>query len=105
MFTHSPREDATCASRLGSSKIVGAKAEAMTVAETLNGVTLNVKRHAGEDAVSGRRSAARTVGALAGTVTSREIADLLAEQGFNLDRRDLVVPDNIKALGEFAAVV
>ena len=90
--------------RLGSFKIVGAKAEAMTVAEKLNGVTLNVKRHAGEDAGSGRRSAARTVGALAGTVTSREIADLLAEQGFNLDRRDMVVPDNIKALGEFAII-
>ena len=49
-----------------------------------------MKRHAGED------------GKLFGTVTTREIADLLAEQGFNLDRRDLVVPENIKALGEFA---
>ena len=66
-----------------------AKAEAMTVAEKLNGVTLTVKRHAGED------------GKLFGTVTSREIAELLAEQGFQLDRRDLVVPENLKALGEF----
>ncbi len=75
-----------------ASRLAKAKAEAMTVAEKLNGVTLNVKRHAGED------------GKLFGTVTSREIAELLAEQGFNLDRRDLVVPDNIKALGEFAIV-
>ncbi len=73
-----------------ASRLAKAKAEAMTVAQKLNGVTLTVKRHAGED------------GKLFGTVTSREIAELLAEQGFQVDRRDLVVPENIKALGEFA---
>ena len=75
--------------RMVASRMAKAKAEAMTVAEKLNGLTLTVKRHAGED------------GRLFGTVTAREIAELLAEQGFHLDRRDLVVPDNVKALGEY----
>lgn len=78
--------------RIAASRLAKAKAEAKGVAEKLNGVNVNVKRHAGED------------GRLFGTVTAREIADLLAEQGFQVDKRDLVVPENVKALGEYAIV-
>lgn len=79
--------------RIAASRLAKAKAEAQTVADKMNGVALNVKRHAGED------------GRLFGTVTTREVADLLAEQGFNIDRRDLVVPESIKALGEYPITI
>ena len=47
---------------------------------------------------------ARKVGeteALYGSVTSADIASALAEQGFDVDRRKLQLPDAIKQLGEF----
>jgi len=39
---------------------------------------------------------------LYGSVTSSDIAQFLKEQGFEIDRRKLVLPDPIKALGEHA---
>jgi large subunit ribosomal protein L9 len=37
---------------------------------------------------------------LYGSVTNADIADLLAKKGFELDRRKILLPDPIKALGE-----
>ena len=79
--------------RIAASRLAKAKAEAQTIADKMNCLALSVTRHAGED------------GRLFGTVTTREVADLLAEQGFHIDRRDLVVPDSIKALGEYPITI
>jgi len=46
---------------------------------------------------------ARKVGdndTLYGSVTNADIADLLKEQGFDLDRRKILLPDPLRALGE-----
>ena len=37
---------------------------------------------------------------LFGSVTAKDIADLLAKQGFEIDRRKIVLPEPIKTLGE-----
>lgn len=79
--------------RVAASRQAKAKAEARTVGQKLEGLRLSVTRHAGDD------------GKLFGSVTVREVADLLAEQGYQIDRRDLVVPDNIKSVGEYPVTV
>ena len=48
-------------------------------------------------------SIARKVGdndTLYGSVTNGDIADLLKEKGFDLDRRKILLPDPLRALGE-----
>jgi large subunit ribosomal protein L9 len=40
-------------------------------------------------------------GRLYGSVTSRDVADALASKGVTVDRKKLVLPDSIKALGEY----
>ncbi len=79
--------------RIAQSRIAKAKAAAGEVAKKLDGLRLSVTRHAGEE------------GRLFGSVTVREVADLLAEQGYQVDRRDLVMPENIKVIGEYPVTV
>ena len=38
-------------------------------------------------------------------MTSQDIADALKAKGFELDRRKILLPDALKALGEFAVPV
>jgi large subunit ribosomal protein L9 len=67
----------------------------------------------GAEAIAARLSAldltvARKVGEndqLYGSVTNADIAEMLAEKGFELDRRKILLPDPIKALGETAVPV
>lgn len=40
-----------------------------------------------------------------GSVTTRQIAELLHEQGFDVDRRKIVLQEEIKTLGDYHAVV
>jgi large subunit ribosomal protein L9 len=42
---------------------------------------------------------------LYGSVTSQDIADAVKAKGFDIDRRKILLPDAIKALGEFAVPV
>jgi large subunit ribosomal protein L9 len=42
---------------------------------------------------------------LYGSVTNADIAELLAKKGFDLDRRKILLPDPIKALGETSVPV
>jgi large subunit ribosomal protein L9 len=42
---------------------------------------------------------------LYGSVTNADIAELLAKKGFDLDRRKILLPDPIKALGEHTVPV
>jgi len=79
--------------RVTGARLAKAKAEAKTVADKMNGIKLTVTKHAGDE------------GRLFGSITVREVADLLAELGYQVDRRDLVVPDNIKTLGEYPVTV
>src|SRR5690348_4720312 len=66
------------------------------------------EERAGAEAIASRLSAltisiARRVGdteQLYGSVTASDIAEFLKEKGFDIDRRKLILPEPIKAIGE-----
>ncbi|MCI0620748.1 MAG: 50S ribosomal protein L9 [Acidobacteria bacterium] len=62
--------------------------DAEALARQLSQVTLQVNRKVGENEV------------LYGSVTSMDIAELLAAKGFTIDRRKLDLPEAIKSLGQ-----
>jgi large subunit ribosomal protein L9 len=79
-------------------RVLGAKAErqrqaAEGVKSKLEGLSVTVRALAGE---SGR---------LFGSVTNLDVERLLAERGFTIDRRRILLPDPIKDLGTHAVVV
>jgi large subunit ribosomal protein L9 len=67
----------------------GLRAEAEATAERLGGLKLEVAVKAGEK------------NRLFGSVTNREIADLIAKEGIEIDRHDIHLRQPIKMLGDF----
>jgi large subunit ribosomal protein L9 len=65
-----------------------ATAAAKKVAEKLTGISVTLKAQAGES------------DKLFGSITTHDIANELGKQGFNVDRRDIVVEEAIKVLGQ-----
>ena len=65
------------------------KTEAESLAEMLSKVTLTSSQRAGEE------------GHLFGSVTSKDVADLLEKQGYNIDRRKIQLDENIRQTGEY----
>jgi len=61
---------------------------AETIATRLNALELTISRKTGEN------------DQLYGSVTNADIGELLAAKGFDIDRRKILLPDPIKALGE-----
>ncbi len=61
---------------------------AEVIAARLNALELTISRKTGEN------------DQLYGSVTNGDIAELLAARGFDVDRRKILLPDPIKALGE-----
>ena len=74
-------------------KEAGVKEDAEILAQELNQLHLVLSRKAGE------------TGALFGSVTAKDLADLLAENGFNLDRRKIDVEHPLKSIGNFPVEV
>jgi large subunit ribosomal protein L9 len=68
------------------------KASASALATQLSGLTIEITRQAGE----GDR--------LYGSVTSKDVADAIKLKGYDVDKKTLVLPDSIKALGEHKIV-
>ncbi|MCL6637892.1 MAG: 50S ribosomal protein L9, partial [Alicyclobacillus sp.] len=68
-------------------------AAAQELAKRLQALTVTVRAQAGEG------------GRLFGAITSKHIGDALAQQGFDLDRRKIHLPDPIKALGNYQVTV
>ncbi|MBA3268931.1 MAG: 50S ribosomal protein L9 [Acidobacteria bacterium] len=64
------------------------RAAAEAVATRLNALELIIKRKTGEN------------DQLYGSVTNADIGELLASKGFEIDRRKILLPDPIKALGD-----
>lgn len=58
-------------------------------ASKLNGEKITVKIKCGEN------------GKIFGSVTSKEIAESLAEKGFSVDKKKILLKDGIKSLGEY----
>jgi large subunit ribosomal protein L9 len=69
-------------------RVMKEKTVAEKVAAQMNGLRLTLVKKAGEGDV------------LYGSVTSGEIADLLAEKGIEVDRRRIALEEPIKRLGE-----
>ncbi len=65
------------------------KDSAQTLAELLNTVEVTISRKAGEN------------DQLFGSVTSADIAEALAAQGYTIEKRKIVLPDPIKLVGEY----
>ena len=61
---------------------------AEALAKRLNALELTINRKTGEN------------DQLYGSVTNADIGELLAAKGFDIDRRKILLPDPIKALGE-----
>ncbi len=62
-------------------------------AEALNGVSVKFTRKTGEN------------DQLFGSVTNGDIADGLKAQGFEVDKRQIQLPESLRALGEFPVTV
>jgi large subunit ribosomal protein L9 len=69
------------------------KAEAEELANLLKGATVVVQRKAGEK------------GTLFGSVTAMDVAERLAAQGFNIDRRRIHLDPPLKLLGEYDVAI
>jgi large subunit ribosomal protein L9 len=75
--------------------------------------TREAEERASSEAIAARLTAlelvfARRVGEteqLYGSVTSQDIADAVKAKGFDIDRRKILLPDAIKALGDFSVPV
>ena len=65
------------------------RGDAEKLAELLNGVSLEIKRKAGEN------------DQLFGSVTSADVSESLAAQGYTIDKRKIVLADPIKQIGEY----
>jgi large subunit ribosomal protein L9 len=59
------------------------------LAEKVNGTAVSIKREAGEE------------GKIFGSVTNRDIAEALAAEGVEIDRRSIIVPEPIRNIGVF----
>lgn len=64
------------------------RSEAEDLGKLLSAVTLTIAQRAGEE------------GHLFGSVTSKDIADALERQNFNIDRRKIQLAENIRQTGE-----
>jgi large subunit ribosomal protein L9 len=69
------------------------KESAQMLAELLSGVTLTLSRKAGES------------DQLFGSVTSSDLSDALAAQGYTIDKRKIALPEPIKLVGEYEVPV
>ena len=75
--------------RVTAHKRAKIEAEAKATAEKLNSLAITLKRQAGEE------------DKLFGAVTNRDIGDALATEGYNVDRRDILLADPIRTIGVF----
>jgi large subunit ribosomal protein L9 len=74
-------------------KEVKAQGEAEDLAKIMTGATVRIAQKAGEN------------DQLFGSVTSKDIAEALALQNYNIDRRKIQLEDPIRQLGEYKVAV
>ncbi|MFH1466243.1 MAG: 50S ribosomal protein L9 [Pseudomonadota bacterium] len=67
--------------------------EARVEADRLNGTAISIKRKAGDE------------DKLFGSVTNRDIAEALAAEGIEIDRRKIILEEPIRAIGVFTVPV
>jgi len=88
--TEGNRKRIAAEARVRAAKDQAERTEAERMAGTLSGLTLTLKGKAGEE------------GKLFGSVTSQDIAEALASQGYSFDRRRIELEHPIKTTGTHA---
>ncbi len=79
--------------RQQSHKLEKIRAEAENQARELESITLHISAKTG------------TSGKIFGSITNKHIADALKERGYNIERKKISIPENIKSLGTYKAQV
>lgn len=74
-------------------KLAQVKADAQALAEKMEGVTLSI----------GAKTS--STGTIFGSVTNIQISDALKEKGFEVDRKVIVIKDQVKEVGSYNAVL
>ncbi|WP_019538741.1 50S ribosomal protein L9 [Proteiniphilum acetatigenes] len=74
-------------------KLAQIKTDAQALADKLEGVTLTI----------GAKTS--STGTIFGSVTNIQVADALKEKGFEVDRKLIVIKDQVKEVGSYNAVV
>lgn len=74
-------------------KLAQIKADAQVLADKLEGVTLTI----------GAKTS--STGTIFGSVTNIQVSDALKEKGFEVDRKLIVIKDQVKEVGNYNAVV
>jgi large subunit ribosomal protein L9 len=74
-------------------KLAKIKGEADTIAARLNGITLTIG------------AKASSTGTIFGSVNNIQVAEALAKEGFDIDRKIIVIKEAIKEIGDYTAVV
>ena len=88
--TEGNRKRIAAETRVRAAKDQAERTEAERLAGTLSGLTLTLKGKAGEE------------GKLFGSITSQDIAEALASQGYSFDRRRIELEHPIKTTGTHA---
>jgi len=88
--TEGNRKRIAAETRVRVAKDQAERTEAERVAGTLSGLTLTLKGKAGEE------------GKLFGSITSQDIAEALASEGYSFDRRKIELEHPIKSTGTHA---
>ena len=74
-------------------KLAKIKADAEALAKNLEGLTLTI----------GTKTSSS--GVIFGSVNSIQVAEALEKEGFTIDRKIIVIKDNIKEIGNYTAVI
>lgn len=74
-------------------KLAKIKKDAEELAAKINGMALTIA------------TKVSSTGTIFGSVTNIQIAEKLAEKGFNIDRKIIVVKDSVKEVGTYKAIV
>lgn len=74
-------------------KLAKIKADAQELAQKLDGLVLTLK------------AKTSSTGTIFGSINNIQVAEELAKQGFEVDRKIIVIKDNIKEVGTYGAIV
>ena len=79
--------------KLIQDRLLRAKKDGESLAQTLTSISLTIAKPVGEEEK------------LFGSVTTRDIAEALAEEGFNIDRKTIELEEAIRSLGVYTVHV
>lgn len=74
-------------------KLAQMKADAQAIADRMAGVTLTI----------GAKTS--STGTIFGSVTNIQVAEMLKEKGFDIDRKLILIKDSVKEVGSYKAIV